>query len=103
MHCVITNESYIECTDEWLLNVPAGMYALKAPEGSNELPANVKTWCESNGGFASGIMMMIEHKLGDASDTRNRYRTLIIASLTGKFSFWNHAGEAGWLPMVQNQ
>ena len=103
MHCVVTNDSCIECTDEWLMNVPAGMYVLKAPEGEHELPTNIKEWCESNGGFASGLMMMVEHKLEDAEDTRNRYRTVILGSQTGKFSFWNHAGSSGWLPMVNNQ
>ena len=47
---------------------------------------------------------MIEWKVGDDDDTRNRFRVLILGSNSGTYSFWNHVATAGgWLPMVKNQ
>ena len=104
LHAVVENDSVIQCSDTYLLNVPAGTYVVTPPSGDEELPSAIKTWADSNGGLASGIMLMIEWKVGDAEDTRNRFRVLILGSNNGTYSFWNHVATAGgWLPMVKNQ
>ena len=101
---MVENDNVIQCSDTYLLHVPAGTYVVTPPSGGEELPSAIKTWADSNGGLASGIMLMIEWKVGDLEDTRNRFRVLILGSNSGTYSFWNHVATAGgWLPMVKNQ